>query len=136
MFNSLFKKILITFAGIVLMSSFLFAGIAIYEVRETAMGQMENDGRAMAAFIRQELLDRKVTDMNRISGQFSGLKQASNGNLLYISLSDSRSNVVPLIMELPVKRMQLPEQLLPGITPGAQPLRFLHQSLRKTELML
>jgi methyl-accepting chemotaxis protein len=94
MFNSLFKKILITFAGIVLMSSFLFAGIAIYEVRETAMGQMENDGRAMAAFIRQELLDRKVTDMNRISEQFSGLKQASNGNLLYISLSDSRSNVV------------------------------------------
>jgi len=94
MFNSLFKKILITFAGIVLMSSFLFAGIAIYEVRETAMGQMENDGRAMAAFIRQELLDRKVTDLNRISEQFSGLKQASNGNLLYISLSDSRSNVV------------------------------------------
>lgn len=94
MFNSLFKKILITFSGIVLVSSFLFAGIAIYEVRETVMWQMENDGRAMAAFIRQELLDRKVTDLNRISEQFFGLEQASNGNLLYISLSDSRSNVV------------------------------------------
>jgi len=93
-FNSLFKKILITFSGIVLISSFLFAGIAIYEVRKTVMWQMENDGRAMAAFIRQELLDRKITDLSRISEQFSGLEQASNGNLLYISLSDSRSNVV------------------------------------------
>ncbi len=94
MFNSLFKKILSIFTGIVLVSSFLFTGIAIYEVRETVMQQMENDGRAMAAFIRQELLERKLTDLNRISEQFFGLKQASNGNLLYISLSDSRYNVV------------------------------------------
>lgn len=94
MFNSLFKKILSIFTGIVLISSFLFTGIAIYEVRETVMQQMENDGRAMAAFIRQELLERKLTDLNRISEQFFGLKQASNGNLLYISLSDSRYNVV------------------------------------------
>ncbi len=94
MFNSLFKKILITFAGIVLVSSALFAGIAIYEVKATVMWQMENDGRAMAAFIRQELLDRKISDLNRISDQFSGLIQASNGNLLYISLSDSQLNVV------------------------------------------
>ncbi|MEA4960322.1 methyl-accepting chemotaxis protein [Lutispora sp.] len=94
MFNSLFKKILSIFTGIVLISSFLFTGIAIYEVRETVMQQMENDGRAMAAFIREELLERKLTDLNRISEQFFGLKQASNGNLLYISLSDSRYNVV------------------------------------------
>jgi methyl-accepting chemotaxis protein len=77
-----------------LLSSAFFTALAIYEVRKTVMWQMENDGRAMAAFIRQELLEQKLTDVNRISEQFTGLKEASKGNLLYISLTDSQLNVI------------------------------------------
>lgn len=94
MFNSLFKKILIAFIGIVLLSSALFTAISIYQVQKTVMWQMENDGRAMAAFIRQELLEQKLSSTDRISEQFSGLKEASNGNLIYISITDSQSNVI------------------------------------------
>lgn len=94
MFNSLFKKILAGFIGIVLLSSAFFASIAIYQVRKTVMWQMENDGRAMASFIRQELLEQKLTDPDRISEQFTALKEASKGNLLYISLTDSQLRVI------------------------------------------
>lgn len=94
MFNSLFKKILIAFAGIVLISAVLFTAISIYEVRKTVTWQMENDGRSMVSFIRQELLEQKVTDPALISEQFANLKNASNGNLVYIALTDSKLNVI------------------------------------------
>lgn len=94
MFNTLFKKILIAFVSVVLLSSILFTGITIYQVQKTVTWQMENDGRAMAAFIRQDILNRDVTDIDEISNHFNELKKASNGNLHYISITDSQLNLI------------------------------------------
>ncbi len=94
MFNSLFKKILIAFAAIVLFSAAVFAFIAIYEVQDTVMWQMENDGRAMASFIRQDILADGRSYLGMISQRFAELKAESRGNLVYISLADSQSKVI------------------------------------------
>jgi methyl-accepting chemotaxis protein len=94
MFNSLFKKILIAITAIVLLNTAVFTFIAIYEVRETVMWQMQNDGRAMAAFIRQDILTGNISDLKLLSQKFAQLKGESNGNMIYISLADSQSKVI------------------------------------------
>ena len=54
---------------------------------------MKNDGQTLVTTIKRELIQNNVTQLKDMQQIFTEIKQMSNGNISYISLSDANSKV-------------------------------------------
>nr|WP_276020315.1 methyl-accepting chemotaxis protein [Acetivibrio straminisolvens] len=72
----------------------LFPIAAFYVVQGAVTRQMESDGRALVTSIKREIISNNITEPDRIEKIFKDLKQQSNGNVVYMSITDDKRNVL------------------------------------------
>ncbi|ANS75251.1 hypothetical protein AWM70_12095 [Paenibacillus yonginensis] len=94
MFRSLTGKILALITVVVAVCTAAFAGVSYYELQRSVTNQMENDGATLITNMKREIVTRNVTDLSELQQIFRTIKEESDGNLVYISLSDRESNLL------------------------------------------
>ncbi|MDF2883128.1 MAG: methyl-accepting chemotaxis sensory transducer [Clostridiaceae bacterium] len=94
MFNSLRKKILATIITLTFFCTVVFMAISYYEVKRAATEQMKNDGSTLIAAVSREIKDYKLSESNKIRDIFEKVVSESKGNITYISLADTKMNVI------------------------------------------
>lgn len=94
MFNSLRKKILATIIILTFFCTVVFMAISYYEVKRAATEQMKNDGSTLIAAVSREIKDYKLSESNKIRDIFEKVTSESKGNITYISLADTKMNVI------------------------------------------
>ncbi len=94
MFNSLMKKMLGTVILISAICTVSFSIITSYVVQGAVTRQMESDGRALVTSIRREIVSNNITELDKIEKIFKELKRESNGNILYMSVTDNNHNIL------------------------------------------
>ncbi|MCX7920631.1 MAG: methyl-accepting chemotaxis protein [Clostridia bacterium] len=94
MFNTLMKKILSAMLLLTSICTILFSVVSYYEVQKSVMSQMKNDGATLVTSIRREIKKYEIRDLNQIQDVFQEVKNESDGNIVYISLSDSNGKIL------------------------------------------
>ncbi|GGA19711.1 methyl-accepting chemotaxis protein [Paenibacillus physcomitrellae] len=94
MFRSLIGKILALITVVVAVCTAAFAGVSYFELQRSVTTQMENDGATLITIIKREIVTRNVTNLSELQQIFQTIKEQSEGNLVYISLSDRESNLL------------------------------------------
>lgn len=94
MFKSLTAKITLTMILLVTVCTAIFLPISFIELRKSVETQMEHDGRTLTSILRREIAKYNITELAEIQVVFKGMKDESQGNLVYISLSDVNNNIL------------------------------------------
>jgi len=55
---------------------------------------MESDGRALVTSIKRQIVSNNITDTNEIREIFKELKEQSKGNIIYMSITDDKQNIL------------------------------------------
>lgn len=87
------KKIRVIIILVVLACSLAYITSAFFVIQKAVSVQMKNDGQTLVTTIKRELIQNNVTQLKDIQQIFKEIKQMSNGNISYISLSDATSKV-------------------------------------------
>lgn len=67
--------------------------LSFYMIQRAVTVQMKNDGQTLITTIKRELIKNNVTELTGMQEIFKEIKEASNGNISYVSLSDANSSV-------------------------------------------
>ena len=94
MFKSLTFRIVLTMVLLVTVCSMVFLFLASYELRLSVEAQMEHDGRTLVSILRREIGKYNISDLEEIQAVFREMKEESGNNLVYISLSDTNSQIL------------------------------------------
>jgi methyl-accepting chemotaxis protein len=92
--KTLTRKILSMVIIIIIISTLSFTAVSFYEVYSSVTKQMKNDGTTLIANIKREISKDKITDLEELHKMFQEIKEESNENIVYISLSDANSNIL------------------------------------------
>ena len=92
--KTLTKKILSMVFIIIIISTLSFTAVSFYEVYRTVTKQMENDGTTLITNIKREISKDNITNLEEFHEIFKEIKEQSNENIVYISLSDANSNII------------------------------------------
>ncbi len=90
---SLGRKIRTIIVIIVLVCSVAYMALSFYMIQRAVTVQMKNDGQTLITTIKRELIKNNVTELTGMQEIFKEIKEASNGNISYVSLSDANSSV-------------------------------------------
>jgi len=93
-FNSLMKKMLGTVILISAICTVSFSAIMFYVVEGAVTRQMESDGRALVTSIKREIISNNITELDKIEKIFKDLKEESKGNIVYMSITDDKQNIL------------------------------------------
>lgn len=94
MFNSLTKKMLGTVILISAICTVSFSVTIFYVLEGAVTRQMESDGRALVTSIKRQIVSNNITDTNEIREIFKELKEQSKGNIIYMSITDDKQNIL------------------------------------------
>ncbi len=94
MHKSLMRKILAAMIIITFICSVLFMGVSYYMLQKSVISQMQSDGKTLIANLKREIINNNVTELNQLQGIFKDIKEGSDGNIVYVSLSDENSAVI------------------------------------------
>ncbi|ROR27433.1 methyl-accepting chemotaxis protein [Mobilisporobacter senegalensis] len=94
MINSLTKKILTVIILLIFICTVSFTGLSYYMLQNAVTNQMESDGRTLITSIKREISKNNITNIKELQDIFKEIKQESNENIEYISLSDENSMVI------------------------------------------
>lgn len=92
--KTLTKKILSIVIIIIIISALSFTAVSFYEVYRSVTKQMENDGTTLITNIKREITKDNITNLDDLHNIFKEIKEQSNENIVYISLSDAESNLL------------------------------------------
>lgn len=87
------RKIRVIIILVVLACSLAYITLAFFVIQKAVSVQMKNDGQTLITTIKREMIQNNVTQLKDIQQVFMEIKQMSNGNISYISLSDANSKV-------------------------------------------
>lgn len=93
-FKSLTKRML---SIIILMMALCCAsliGVSYYVLQMSVTNQMKSDGTTLIQNIKREIKEEQVSSLSALQDIFRKLKEESDGNLVYISLSDEKAQVI------------------------------------------
>jgi len=93
-FNSLTKKMLGTVILISAICTVSFSVTIFYVLEGAVTRQMESDGRALVTSIKRQIVSNNITDTNEIREIFKELKEQSKGNIIYMSITDDKQNIL------------------------------------------
>jgi methyl-accepting chemotaxis protein len=65
---------------------------------------MQSDGKTLIANLKREMINNNVSDLNQLQGIFKDIKDGSDGNIVYVSLSDESSSVLVSDSSVPVQQ--------------------------------
>lgn len=94
MLKTLTRKMLAVIIFIVILCAASFATISYYEIQRSVTNQMERDGTTLIINLKREIIKNHISDLKGLQDIFKEIKNDSNGNLVYISLSDENSTVI------------------------------------------
>ena len=94
MHKSLMRKILAAMIIITFICSVLFMGVSYYMLQKSVISQMQSDGKTLIANLKREIINNNVSELNQLQGIFKDIKEGSDGNIVYVSLSDENSAVI------------------------------------------
>lgn len=94
MFNSLQRKIVTAIIGLILLCTITFSSLSYYEIKLSTTNQMKNDGSTLVQNIKNQIIGMQITDLHGLQEIFQQIKENSKGNITYISLSNTNSELV------------------------------------------
>lgn len=92
--NSLRKKIPGVIILMVAVCTIAFTLVSYYFIEKSVIGQMQNDGRTLIITVKREIIKNNLSELKDMQMLFQEIKEASNGNINYISLSGSDSKIL------------------------------------------
>jgi methyl-accepting chemotaxis protein len=69
-------------------------GVSYYVIQLSVTNQMKSDGTTLIQNIKREIKEEQVSNLASLQEIFKKLKDESNGNLVYVSLSDQNAQVI------------------------------------------
>lgn len=92
--NSFSRKVIGLVIFLVSLCMILVMGFSSFVIRKTVTNQMKNDGTTLINTLKREISSYNIGDLNHIYNVFSQVQKSSDGNIIYISLSDSNSQIL------------------------------------------
>lgn len=92
--NSLRKKIPAVIILMVVVCTIAFTIVSYYFIQKSVIDQMKNDGRTLIITVKREIIKNNLSELKDMQMLFKEIKDASDGNINYISLSGSNSQVL------------------------------------------
>lgn len=90
---SLRKKISVFIVFLVILCSLSYMAVSFFVVKKAVTVQMKNDGQTLISTIKRELIKDNVTELADMQKVFKEMKEEGKGNIAYVSLSNSKSEV-------------------------------------------
>jgi methyl-accepting chemotaxis protein len=94
MLKTLTRKVLAFIIFIIAICTVAFTLLSYYEMKRTVTSQMKNDGTTLVLNIKREIIKNNITELEALQKDFKEIKEDSNGNIVYISFSDEKSNII------------------------------------------
>lgn len=94
MFKSLTGKILLIIVVLISACTISFTAISSFEIQQSVTRQMKDDGSTLVANIKRAVIQDEILNPEDLQNIFQSIKEDSGGNIVYVSLSDSNSNLI------------------------------------------
>lgn len=94
MFKKLTTKVLFLLILLVLICTISFTILSFVKIRASVTTQMKSDGTTLITTIKRELSWNNIKDLSEYQQVFKEIKKASNGNIVYVSISDEKGRIV------------------------------------------
>lgn len=94
MFKSLTGKILLIIVVLISACTISFTAISSFEIQQSVTRQMKDDGSTLVANIKRAVIQDEILNPEDLQNIFQSIKEDSGGNIVYMSLSDSNSNLI------------------------------------------
>lgn len=92
--KSFSTKIITSIILIITICTGLFMGFSYLMIQRTVQNQMRNDGTTLINTLKREVLNYDMNDFDIVYTLFDKMKKESDGNIVYISLSDNQDNIL------------------------------------------
>lgn len=93
-FRSLTGKLVGMIVLLITVCAVSFTLVSYYEVQRSMTRQMKSDGTTLVTNIKREIVSNELLDMGQLQKVFHTIKEEGNGNIVYISLSDAKGNLI------------------------------------------
>lgn len=90
---SLRKKISFFIVLLVIICGLSYMAVSFFVMKRAVTVQMKSDGQTLITTIKRELIKNNISDLTDMQKMFKEIKEEGNGNITYISLSNSKSEV-------------------------------------------
>lgn len=90
---SLRKKISSFIVLLVIICGLSYMAVSFFVMKRAVTVQMKSDGQTLITTIKRELIKNNISDLTDMQKMFKEIKEEGNGNITYISLSNSKSEV-------------------------------------------
>ncbi len=94
MFKSLTSRMLAVIILLIALCCTSLIGVSYYVIRTSVTNQMKSDGSTLIQNIKREIKKEHVTSLSALQEIFKTIKEESDGNLVYVSLSDENAQVI------------------------------------------
>ncbi len=94
MFKSLSSRILAVIILLIALCCASLIGVSYYVIQLSVTNQMKSDGSTLIQNLKREIKDKHVTSLSALQEIFMEIKDESNGNIVYVSLSDENAQVI------------------------------------------
>lgn len=94
MLRSLTGRILAIIISLITVCAVSFTVVSYYEIQRSVTGQMKSDGTTLVTNIKRDIIKDQISKPADLQKIFQTIKQESEGNISYISLSDVNSQVI------------------------------------------
>ncbi len=94
MFKSLTRKILAVMILLIAICCASLIGVSYYEIRQAVTAQMKSDGTTLIHNLKREIEEDQVKSLAALQHIFQNIVQESEGNIVYVSLSDKEAKVI------------------------------------------
>ncbi|MBP1755450.1 MAG: hypothetical protein H6Q59_1848 [Firmicutes bacterium] len=94
MFKSLTGRMLAVIILLIALCCASLMGVSYYEIYQSATNQMKSDGSTLIQNIKGNINEQNVTSLAVLQEVFKKIKDESNENIVYVSLSDENAQVI------------------------------------------
>ncbi len=94
MFKSLTSRMLAVIILLIALCCTSLIGVSYYVIRMSVTNQMKSDGSTLIQNIKREIKAEHVSSLSALQEIFKAIKEESDGNLVYVSLSDENAQVI------------------------------------------
>lgn len=94
MFKSLTGRMLTLILLLIALCCASLMGVSYYEIYQSATNQMKSDGSTLIQNIKRDIKEEQVTSLETLQDAFKKIKEESNANIVYVSLSDEKAQVI------------------------------------------
>ncbi|MDF2484595.1 MAG: hypothetical protein K0R46_763 [Herbinix sp.] len=94
MLKSLTSRMLAVIIVLIALCCSSLMGVSYYVIRVSVTNQMKSDGTTLIQNVKREIKEEQVTSLALLQEIFKKIKEESNDNIVYVSLSDENAQVI------------------------------------------